>query len=155
MAIEIAILVVGLVVIGFAVSRVMARERPAIREEVPPKPARSPFGRPHYVARLPRHFALPPVTIETLPINFKERPELVPPIDRSVLAALVASGSRAAAEVPRPEQLARGSIPPGYGETSDPLDDDASDLDDCAETLQSGSDLDDDAMTRTKMSPVV
>lgn len=154
MTIEIALFLVALVTVLFAAWRVMARERAiAVQDEAPPEPPR----------RRPRHFALPPVTIETTPIKFKYMPEMVPPIDHRVLAALFASGSRTAAEVPPPERLARGSIPPSGGHASN-LAAAASDLDaetltshsdlDGAETLRPASDLDEDALTRTNMSPV-
>jgi hypothetical protein len=156
MTIEVVLWVAGLVSIVFVASRVMRRQPPAeVRaEEAPP---RSPFHRPHYEARRPEHYALPPVTIETLPIDFKQAPEMVPPIDRGVLAALVASGSGAAAEAPRPTSLARGSVPPG-GDYASVIDDAASDANhrdlDGAETLRPASDLDEDALTRTHMAPV-
>lgn len=155
MAIEIGLWVVGLVSLVFAAYRVIVRGRPTpIEVEAPPPQA--PSRRPHYVPRQPSHYALPPVTIETLPIDFKKRvPELVPPIDRGVLAALIASASGTAAEASRPAKLARGSIPAGVDYTS-VNDDAASNVDDLdgAETLRPASDLDEDAMTRTHMSPV-
>ena len=138
---------VALVLIVFAAFRVITRERSTVEEALPQQPARSPLRRPHYEPKRPRHFALPPDTIETLPIDFKRVGEMVPPIDPRVLAALVASGSRAAAEVPRPQELARGSIAQSFAAASD------SEVDD-AETLRPASDLDDDALTRTNMSRV-
>jgi len=159
MTIEMVLWMVGLGSVVFAASRVIARERPpavqtAVQEEAPPP--RSPLGRPHYEPRRPANYALPPVTIETLPIHFKHAPEMVPPIDRGVLAALVAS-ARGTGEAPRPARFARGSIPPGNQYAAAPDDVDTythhSDLD-AAETLRPASDLDDDAMTRTHMSPV-
>ncbi|MBA3394997.1 MAG: hypothetical protein H0T89_20290 [Deltaproteobacteria bacterium] len=165
MTIVIALSAVALVLIAFVASRIMARQRPAVREQEPP--SLGPHGRPHYVPRRPSNFALPPETIDTLPIDFKkmaekqvaETAELVPPIDRNVLAALVASGSRTSGEVPHPEKLARGSrsAAPEYVATSDP---DAqtmtnhSDVNDGTETSRPAGDLDDDVLTRTKMSPV-
>ena len=146
--------VVALAVIAFAAFRVMARKQStAVRDEQPRQPAYDPSRRAHYEARHPEQFALPPVTIETLPIDFKKVAEVVPPIDPNVLAALVASGSRAAVGTPRPEMLARGSLPPGAdlddAETLSPQDDF-----DAAETATPSSDLDDDAMTRTTLPPV-
>jgi hypothetical protein len=131
MAIDIAIFVVAVVPVVFAASRVMSRKPPPVVEPIAPLPLR----------RRPAHHALPPVTIDTLPPA-----GLVPPIDRNVLAAL-AEGGRGAAHVSVPVPFARGSIPPGY-------DDVANDLDDDAETLRAGSDLDEDAVTRANMSPV-
>lgn len=171
MTIVIALSAVALVLIAFVASRIMARQRPAaVREQEPPS-SLGPHGRPHYVPRRPSNFALPPETIDTLPIDFKklaekqvaETAELVPPIDRNVLAALVASGSRTSAEMPRPEKLARGSLPPEpgaseYVATSDPGAEtmtNHSDVNfDGTETSRPAGDLDEDALTRTKMSPV-
>jgi hypothetical protein len=117
---------------------------------LPLRRPRLPLRRPHYEPRRPAQFALPPDTIDTPPIKLTPLPELVPPIDHQLLAAIIASGSCPVADVPRPQQLARGSIPAGWDNGAD-LDD--SDLDD-AETLLPASDLDDDALTRTNMSPV-
>lgn len=147
MGIDIALVTVTLVTLAFATSRVMRRERPvAVAEEAPKIPQR----------RAPAHFALPPVTIETLPMKLEYVPDMVPPIDRSVLALLVASGSPAAAMVSRPESLARGSVPPGPSAASSHVAErptSHSDLDG-AETLRQAGDLDEDALTRTNMSPV-
>jgi hypothetical protein len=143
MTIDIALFLVTVSFIGFAAWRVMRRQPPvAVQEEAPPIPLR----------RAPEHFALPPVTIETLPIKFAN---MAPPIDHNVLAALVASGSRSVpgsrpAPVPPENQFARGTSPGyGYSVAASP----ASDLDD-AETLSPASDLDDDAQTRANLSPV-
>lgn len=154
MMIDIALVTVALVTIAFAASRVMKRERPIAAAEEAPAPVIPQ-------RRAPAHFALPPVTIETLPMKLEYvpeavSPEVVPPIDRSVLAALVASGSRTASTVSRPDILARGSFSPGRGAAAAYVAERAtshSDLDG-AETLRQASDLDDDAMTRTHMSPV-
>lgn len=151
MTVEMAFWMVGLVAIAFVALRVIRRERPVAIQEEAAAP-RSLLRPPHYEPRMPRQFALPPVTIETLPIDFKRAPEMVPPevvppIDRGVLAALVASASRTVANAPRPAKLARGSVSLRVA-TSDGDDLDA------AETLRPASDLDDDAMTRTHMSPV-
>jgi hypothetical protein len=136
MTIDIALFLVTVAFIGFAAWRVMRREPAvAVQPEPPPIPLR----------RSPEHFALPPVTIETLPIKFAN---MVAPIDQNVLAALVASGSR-----PKPisqPELARGTSPGyGYFTTVSP----PSDLDD-APTLSPASDLDDDAETRANLPAV-
>jgi hypothetical protein len=146
MTVEMALWMVGLVAAVFTASRVISRGRPAPQEQEEPVAPRSPLSRPHYEARHPQQFALPPVTIETLPINFKQMAEVAPPIDRGLLAALAASGSSAAT---RPN-LARGT------DAHASVSADASDLDDLdgAETLRPARDLDEDAMTRTHMSPV-
>ena len=86
---------------------------------------------------------------------------IVPAIDHAILQSLFASGARAAANVPKPAKLARGSLPPM--ETAADLENASSDLDDaetlpkCDDldvTLRQGSDLDDDAETRMNMRPV-
>lgn len=80
----------------------------------------------------PVRFSAPPVTIETIPPA-----GLVPPIDRGVLAALA---SQRPVTVPRPQQLARGSVPPSYAPVGSDLDD--------AETLSNRQDAGDNMVTR-------
>ena len=104
------------------------------------------FRRPRTIVRVERSFAPPPVTMEHRAL--RPAPGLVPQIDRSVLAALAASGSR----------LARGSIPPAADELATDLDDSAAtlrgdDLDE-AETLRPSQDLDESATTRADMQRV-
>jgi hypothetical protein len=132
MVIGIVILVVAVASFVYAALRVMPRKPEPVVSTVTPLPG---------VPRKPKRYAPPPVTLETIPPQ-----GLVPPIDRNILIAL-AAGSRETAIVPRPERLAQGSIAPGYMAP-------AKDLDDDAETLGGGSDLDQDAVTRTKMLPV-